>query len=291
MNTEESNRDPFPPQGVDLDKPSVARVYDYYLGGDANWAIDREFGDKAMETFPMMRPAARANRQFLFRAVRHLMRLGIRQYIDLGAGVPTMDHTHSVADAFEPGTAKVVYVDNEPVAVAHSQLLLEKGGDPSRHTAINADIRAPERLWRQVAETGLIDLDKPIGLLMIALLHVKQADEHGNDIGEQIVATYRDLLPRGSYLVISHVTMDGVPPESAAQLTQLRQLYAASGSSQSTFRTRQQVLDLFGDFDIVEPGLTWVPSWHPEEVGSIIPSPQFKQPNESACLGCVGRKP
>ena len=118
-------------------------MYDYYLGGHTNWAIDREFGDRVLSSFPLLRPIAMANRQFLFRAVRSLMRRGVRQFIDLGAGVPTMDHTHSIADKFDAGSAKVVYVDNEPVAVAHSQILLEEKGDPRRHVAIDADIRAP----------------------------------------------------------------------------------------------------------------------------------------------------
>src|SRR5207248_5044263 len=140
---------------------------DYLLEGHTNCAIDRDLGDHLLATFPQARLIAKANRQFLFRVVRQLMRHGVRQFIDLGAGVPTMDHTHSVADAFAPGAAKVVYVDHEPVAVAHSQILLEQQGDPRRHTALNADIRTPKRLWLQVKDTGLIDFSQPVALLMI----------------------------------------------------------------------------------------------------------------------------
>lgn len=287
---DEPSQDSFPPQGADLDRPSVARVYDYYLGGHTNWAIDREFGDRVVAAIPLVRPIAKANRHFLFRVVRHLMRRGVRQFIDLGAGVPTMDHTHSIADKYDAGSAKVVYVDNEPVAVAHSQVLLEEKGDPRRHVAINADIRAPQRLWQQIIGTGVIDFSQPVALLMIAVLHVQQQDEQGSDIGDQIVAQYRELLPHGSYLAISHLTNDGVPPDIADQLVQLKSMYDSS-SSPVMWRTHQQIADLFGDFDLIEPGLTWTPSWHPEETGSDIPHVSFNHPSESVVYAGVGRKP
>jgi hypothetical protein len=279
----------FPPQGVDLERPSVARIYDYLLGGDTNWAIDREFGDRLLEVMPLLRPIALTNRQFLTRAVRYLMRQGVRQFIDLGAGVPTMDHTHSVADAFEPEAARVVYVDHEPVAVALSQVLLEEQGDRTRHSAINGDIRAVTRLWRQIMETGLIDLSQPVALLMIAILHGQQLDKHGHDIGNQIVAQYRELLPAGSYLAISHATDDGVSPEAVEQLNQVKKLGEASGSP-GIWRSHEEIASLFGDFELVEPGLTWTPLWHPEEGGSSGPDVTFRYPNESVVWAGIGRK-
>jgi S-adenosyl methyltransferase len=285
----DTGQDAFPPEGVNLDRPSIARVYDYYLGGDANWAIDREFGDQVMAKFPQIVPAAKANRQFLFRVVRHLMRQGVRQFIDLGAGLPTMDHTHSVADAFEPGTARVVYADNEPVAVAHSQILLEQQGDPGRHTAINADLRSPDRLWRQVLDTGLIDPSQPVGLLMIAVLHVQQLDEQGRDMGPDIVARYRELLPNGSYLAITHLTDDGVPPPIAASLAEVLAMYRSSASP-AIWRNRAEITGLFGDLELVEPGLTWIPLWHPEESVSRANDPVFDDPRESIGYAGVGRK-
>jgi hypothetical protein len=287
---DEVSQEPFPPAGVDLDRPTIARVYDYLLGGTTNWAIDREFGEDLLGTFPILGQVAKANRQFLFRAVRHLMRQGVRQFIDLGAGVPTMDHTHAVADGLDPGTARVVYVDNEPVAVAHSQMLLEENGDSSRHVAINGDIRAPERLWKQVEDTGIIDFDQPVAVLMIAVLHVQQQDENNVDMGAEIVARYRELLRSGSYLTISHLTDEGVPPEFGERLKKLKQLYDST-SSPVIWRSQQQIKDLFGDFEIIEPGLTWTPLWHPEEVGSIITGVSFNRPNESAIFAGVGRKP
>ena len=287
---DESGQDPFPPQGVDLDRPSVARVYDYFLGGHTNWAIDREFGDRIQAALPLARPAAKANRQFLTRVVRHLMPRGVRQFIDLGAGIPTMGHIHSIAEKFEPGSAKVVYVDNEPVAVAHSQILLEEQGDPRRHVAINADLRAPQRLWRQVTDTGLIDFSKPVAVLMIAVLHIRQANEQGSDIGDQIVAHYRELLPRGSYLAISHATDEGVPAEITDTLAQLKSMYDTS-SSPVIWRSHTQIADLFGDFPLIDPGLTWTSCWHPEEADSSGQPIPFSHPSESIIYAGVGRKP
>lgn len=287
---DESSQDPFPPQGVDLDKPSVARVYDYYLGGHTNWAIDREFGDRVLAVFPLARPIAKANRQFLVRVVRHLMRHGVRQFIDLGAGVPTMDHIHSIADKIDNGSAKVVYCDNEPVAVAHSQILLEEQGDPHRHIAINADLRAPQRLWQQITDTGLINFSEPVAVLMIAVLHVRQPDEHGRDIGDQIAAHYRQLLPRGSYLAISHATDEGIPADIAKQLAQLKSMYDASSSS-VIWRSHTQIAELFGNFDLIDPGLTWTPCWHPEETDTNTQYVSFNHPSESIVYAGVGRKP
>lgn len=287
---DEASQEPFAPQGVDLDRPSVARVYDYYLGGSANWAIDREFGKRVLEAFPLLGDIAKANRQFLFRVVRHLMRSGIRQFIDLGAGVPTMDHIHAVAERYEPGTARVVYVDNEPVAVAHSQILLEEDGDSRRHRAVNADIRAPHQLWQQVIDTGIIDFDEPVAVLMIAVLHVQQCNQSGKDIGDELARQYRELLPHGSYLAISHLTDDGVPDWMTEQLRQLKQMYDTS-SSPVIWRTRQEIADLFGEFEIIEPGLTWTPSWHPEEAGSSTQDVSFENPEESAVYAGVGKKP
>jgi hypothetical protein len=285
----DSEQDPFPPQGVDLEHPSVARVYDWYLGGTANWAIDREFGERVLTTFPLLRPIAIANRLFLHRVVRHLVRKGVKQFVDIGSGVPTMGNTHQVADEVAPDS-HVVYIDHEPVAVAHSQVLLEKDGDPARHAAINADLRNPDRLWQQVIETGVIDLDEPIALLVIAVLHVQQPDADGVDVGPRAIARYRELLPAGSYLAISHITDDGVPEEVGERLVELKQMYDTS-SSPVIWRSHDQIRDLFGDFELLPPGMGWTPSWHPEETGPTSPVIEFDQPNEAVIWAGVGRKP
>lgn len=284
-----SEQDPVPPPGVDLQHPSVARVYDFYLGGNANWAIDREFGKRVLASFPLLRPIAKANRLFLHRAVRHLARLGIRQFVDIGSGVPTMGPTHQVADEVAPDS-KVVYIDYEPVAVAHSQVLLDRHGDRDRHAAINADLREPDELWDRVAQTGVIDLDQPVALLMIAVLHVMQPGADGTDIGAQAVARYRRLMAPGSYLALSHITDEGVPEEVGEKLVELKRMYDTRSSSSAIWRTHGEIRDLFGDFDLVEPGLCWTTQWHPEETSPMSPVVRFATPNESVVWAGVGRK-
>jgi len=284
-----ADQDPAVPPGVDLEHPSVARVYDFYLGGTANWAIDREFGKRVLARFPLLRPIAKANRLFLHRAVRHLVRQGIRQFIDVGSGVPTMGSTHMIADELADGT-RVVYIDNEPVAVAHSQMLLEENGDRSRHAAINADLRDPDELWQRVREIEVLDLTQPVALLLVAVLHVRQPGADGTDIGPAAVARYRQLLTPGSFLVISHITTEGVPPEMDEKLVDLKQMYD-SRSSPVIWRTHDEIRDLFGDFDLLPPGLTWTTLWHPEETSPTAPLITFASPNESVIWAGIGQKP
>jgi hypothetical protein len=286
--TETVQGEPFPPQGVDLTKPSVARVYDWYLGGSANWAIDREFGEKVLARFPLLRPIAIANRLYLHRLVRHLVKQGVRQFVDIGSGVPTMGNTHAVADEVSPD-CRVVYVDYEPVAVAHSTILLEQQGDSTRHAAIQGDLRDPDGLWEKVADTGVIDFDQPVALLMIAVLHVAQPGPDGTDVGPAAVARYRELLNPGSYLAVSHITDEGVPPELDQKLVELKQLYDSS-SSPVIWRSHAEIRGLLGDFDVLEPGMTWTPLWHPEETGPNAQLIEFAAPNESVIYAGVGRK-
>jgi hypothetical protein len=283
-----ADQQPVPP-GVDLEHPSVARIYDFILGGTANWAIDREFGKKVLVQFPLARPIAKANRIFLQRAVRHLTRLGVRQFIDIGSGVPTMGSTHEIADELSSDT-KVVYVDNEPVAVAHSQMLLEQKGDTTRHAAIHGDLREPDELWQRIRDTDVLDLTEPVAILLVAVLHVQQIGPDGTDIGSAAVARYRQLVAPGSYLAISHATTDGVPAELAASLNEVKKLYD-SRSSPLIWRTHDEVRTLFGDFPLVDPGLTWTTLWHPEETSPTAPVITFVTPNESMVVAGVGRKP
>ncbi|WP_326566411.1 SAM-dependent methyltransferase [Amycolatopsis rhabdoformis] len=285
--------EPFPPPGVDLGHPNVARIYDYYLGGTTNWEIDRQFADRILQAYPIIRPIAYANRMFLHRVVRHLVKRGIRQFVDIGSGVPTMGHAHEVAEDLAPGEVKVVYVDYEPVAVAHSRRVLSKHGDPRRHTVIHADMRDPQRLWSRVAETGIIDLTQPVAVLLIAVLHIQQPPAPGSgateDLGPCLVKAYRDLLAPGSYLALSHVTDDGVPPGHLEMLADLKRWYNAS-SSPVVFRNHEQISGFFGDFTLLEPGVTWTPLWHPEEASDGDQTASLPSPNESLLLAGVARK-
>jgi O-methyltransferase involved in polyketide biosynthesis len=193
---------PVGPRGADLSKPSAARMYDWYLGGGTNYAIDREFGKQVLDVFPIVKPVALANRLLLQRFVRHLATQGVRQFVDLGSGVPTVGNVHQIADEVDTGS-RVVYTDNEPVAVAHSELLLDRHGDPERHAVVNVDLRDPDEVWRQVKRTGVVDTSQPVGLLMIAVLHFV------HDEVDDVMRRYRDHLPAGSHLAISHATKDG----------------------------------------------------------------------------------
>jgi len=278
-----------PPHGVDVGRPSVARVYDYMLEGTSNWAVDREFGDRALAQFPLFRRSAKANRMFLHRAVRYLTGLGVTQFVDIGSGLPTVGHVHTIADEVAPGRAKVVYVDHEPVAVAHSEVLLERHGDPSRHRAVFADLREPRRLWQAVSDTGVINMDRPMAVLLIAVLHIQQPGPTGLDIGPEVLGVYRDLLPNGSYLALSHVTDDGVPPGLAQKLADLERMYADAGNP-VVWRSRPEIESLFGDFTPVDPGATWTPLWHPELAAHDVVRVDFDDPRESVIWAGVGHK-
>jgi len=290
---EDGELEAYPPPGIDMQRPSVARVYDYYLEGDASWAVDRKFGDAVLHEFPVLRKIAKANRVFLHRVVRHLISLGVTQFIDIGAGLPTMQHAHQVADDLAPGRTRVVYADYDPIAVSHSQGLLAEHGDPRRHAAIHADLRAPDRLWKQVADTAILDLDQPVAILLIAVLHVQQpaSQQSGDtgDVGPAAVARYREIVPRGSYLAISHITDEGVPSAYDEPLIKLKELYDQK-SSPVVWRNHRDISGLFGDFALIPPGLTWTTDWHPEDRSPTEPKIEFATPNESLIMAGVGRK-
>lgn len=283
----EAQSHPIASPGVDLEHPSVARVYDYLLGGTANWAIDRDFGQRALQQFPLLGDIALANRMFLNRVVRHLARRGVRQFLDIGPVVPTAGSTHQVADEIAPDS-RVVYADNEPVAVAHAEVLLDQEGDPDRHAVINASLHDPDELWHEALATRILDPDEPIAVLMIAVLHVFQPGPDGADIGARTVARYRELLSGGSYLGISHVTDEGVPPELAPKLAKLKQL-CDDANSRVICRRQSEINALFGDFEVLDPGVVWIPEWRPEEdpPGRTI---TFETPNHAVIWAGVGRK-
>lgn len=274
---------------IDLSKPSVARVYDYLLDGTTNWAIDREFARRLVERYPLVKRIAKANRLFLDRAVRYLVDAGIRQFIDIGAGVPTMGNTHQAADSIA-ADSHVVYVDHDPMAVTHSRALLAERGDTTRHAVVNADLRDPRHLWEEVVKTGVIDVDQPVGLMMIAVLHVQQLDDSGRDIGPECVARYRELLPHGSYLAVSHATDDQVPEGIDRTLADIKTMYDSNGSP-VIWRDHRAVEELFGDFTLVAPGVVWTPDWHPECASPAIETIDFTESNESVIWAGVARKP
>lgn len=267
-------------EGVDLDHPNPARVYDYFLGGTANWAIDRYLGDQLSALVPIIRIGARVNREFLGRAVRYAARHGITQFLDLGSGVPTVGNVHEVADEVAPDS-RCVYVDSEPVAVAHARILLERDGDPKRHAVLHADLRDVSTVWKSALRTGVLDPTRPIGLLMVSVLHFLDPQ----DEVPGVVAQYRDLLPAGSQLIISHATFDAVPDAELQQFQAGVELYRQGGISASP-RDRGTIRSYFGDFELVEPGLTWLPEWHVDGGRVLLGD----QPSACCFVGALGIK-
>jgi O-methyltransferase involved in polyketide biosynthesis len=264
-------------------KASEARVYDYWLGGACNWAVDRDFGDAAIARYPDMPMIAQENRKFLYRAVSHLLRQGIRQFVDIGSGVPTAGNVHQIAERERPGEARVVYIDHDPIAHAHATILLDEEGVPDRHRALCADLLDYESLWRQVLDTGVINPDEPIGLLIVAVLHFVKPDK----LPEQAVAFYRDQLPSGSYLVLSHGSGDGLSQEQLAAAEKVRASYEKDATSAGVFRTREEIEGFFGGWPIIEPGITWTATWS----DGVIPADYAGDPKRAFILAGVAKKP
>ncbi|MEC3975415.1 SAM-dependent methyltransferase [Amycolatopsis sp. H20-H5] len=274
--------DPEAPDGVDLERPNAARIYDWFLGGTANWAIDREFGARAVETFPMIKTIARVGRDFLGRGVGHLAHNGITQFLDIGSGVPTVGNVHEIAGAINPDI-RCVYVDNEPVAVAHSQVLLEREGFADRHAVLQGDLRDPGDIWNRALDTGVLDPKQPIGLIMVGVLYFIRRDEPA----KQLVDQYLSLLPSGSYLLSSHLTDDGAPDDDNREV--IREQYQQS-STPFHLRSRAEFTAFFDGLELVEPGVVWLPEWRPEEAESRATRKVAHDPSFSGALGALGRK-
>ena len=244
----------FPVVEIDTSRPHPARMYDYYLGGKDNYEVDREAAQQVLRLFPDAVPTALANRAFLRRAVRFLAESGIRQFIDIGTGIPTSPNTHEVARESAPDV-RVAYVDNDPAVAAHSAAhLLGATGTGF----FLADARDPWSILKHPAIGELIDFDRPVGLVLAAVLHFVGDEEDPAGL----VAAYRDALPAGSHLVLSHVTADFHPPETGSE--QAREVYRrARAATDLTPRPYERVLSLFDGFDLVEPGLVQAPLWRP----------------------------
>lgn len=248
------------PPGVDTEKPSPARLYDYYLGGVHNFAVDREAGEKIRLAMPELEDAAWVNRGFLGRAARWLAaEQGVRQFIDIGAGLPTQNNTHQVVHKFAP-EARVVYVDNDPGVQAYARPLLR---DEPFCTVITGDLRDPAGVLGHPETRRLIDFAEPVALLLVAVLHFV-ADESDP---WRLVARYRDALAPGSYLAISHGTADNQPPRPVQAI---RDVYAKAAEDVH-FRAKPEVTELFAGWDLVppykgaEPEVTWIGYWGAED--------------------------
>ncbi|ONI84606.1 hypothetical protein ALI22I_29100 [Saccharothrix sp. ALI-22-I] len=264
------------PEGIDITVPSVARTYDYLLGGAHNLAVDRAMGDQMLKVLPGARDLVRLNRSFLRRAVTHLAERGVRQFLDIGSGIPTVGNVHEIAQEVAPG-CRVVYVDKDPVAIAHSRLIL--ADDPDT-TAVQADLREPEDVLSRPEVTGLLDFDQPIALLLLLVVHFVRPDEEPG----KLLARYRDRLVPGSYMVISHATAD----ERAETMRRAADTVRESKSKDNlVYRTHAEVTELFDGYDLVEPGVVGHALWRPGGVGDIADQ---AEDNNQVWAG-VGRKP
>ncbi|EID53070.1 SAM-dependent methyltransferase [Saccharomonospora xinjiangensis] len=250
-----------PALDLDLSRPSPGRVYDYWLGGSHNYAVDREFAERQLARAPEIREAVRENRAFLRRAVRFAAASGIRQFVDIGSGLPTQGNVHEIADEVDPGAATVVYIDNEPVASAHARILLEDTADPARHRALAGDFFDGPALWERVRAEGL-DPREPICLLTVALLHLLPSERQP----ESVLAFYRDQLAPGSLLVLSHACLDTGDEAAARTFGRISDDYRTKTAVRGSggLRNRQEIAEFFGDFELLDPGLVWLPQWRPD---------------------------
>ncbi|MFI5756322.1 SAM-dependent methyltransferase [Streptomyces sp. NPDC051569] len=268
-------RPAWAPHGIDISVPSVSRIYDYYLGGSHNFEVDREAARKAMEFMPGLPKIMKANRAFLRRAVEFALSEGITQFLDIGSGIPTFGNVHEVAEAASPD-ARVVYVDHDPVAVAHSQAVLA-GRDNA--VIVSGDLRKPAAILNSPETTGLLDLERPVALLLVAVLHFMEDEDEPH----RAVAELRDALAPGSLLVLTHASYDGIPlPQERAG--------GAVGVYKNirnplVMRGREETARFFDGFELVAPGLVTMPAWRPEgPVGQ-------EDPYAFSGFAGVGRKP
>jgi hypothetical protein len=253
-----------PHQAADIDvtRPNIARVYDAFLGGKDNFAADREFVNKALQIAPKAPRAAQANRAFLRRVVRRLVgEAGITQLLDIGSGLPTQGNVSEVAHDINPAV-RVAYVDNDPVVYTHSKALL---ADNRTTDIVNGDIRRPDEILADPAVRELIDFSRPVGLLLLAILH--HIEDHEDPAW--IASRLRDAMPSGSYLAISSFRMPGPElPELRAKTIEGEKLLTGTLGS-GRWREDQEIIGWFGDWELLDPG--WVPlaKWQPPVRGRI----------------------
>ena len=247
-----TERPSWAPDEVDITRPSVARVYDFYLGGSHNFEADRTFARDVLAVLPDMPVLAQENRAFLRRAVQHLCAAGIDQFLDLGSGIPTAGNVHDIAQACNP-QARVVYVDHDPVAVTHSRSLL--GGD-DRVGVATGDLRDPAAVLADPAVRDNLDLTRPVAVLLVSVLHFVADDQAPG----AFIAHYLDGVGPGSHLVISHASTDGQAGAADAQA-----VYNERRSPHPMrMRSREEVTALFGGLELLDPGVVRMPQWRPD---------------------------
>ncbi|TDB86650.1 SAM-dependent methyltransferase [Actinomadura sp. 7K534] len=262
----------WPPAEVDLTTPNTARIYDYLLGGKDNYAADREVAEQLIELIPEARLAARENHAFIGRAVRLLACAGVRQFIDIGSKLPARGNVHEVAAEVAPDAA-VVFADGDPVVLVHARALLAR---TPRTAVASCDPLRPETVTRAPEVRALIDFERPVACVLDRVLHFI------DDAAEAAAAVrgLHDALPPGSHLVFTHITQDP-EPESGEGVGKV--FKPTSGHFWG--RSRAEILDIVGCFDLLEPGLTYTPQWRPDPSG-----PPVEHPERTFTLAGVGRR-
>ncbi|GAA4219740.1 O-methyltransferase involved in polyketide biosynthesis [Streptosporangium album] len=259
-------------RGIDVNTPSVARLYDYYLGGKDHFAADRAAAEEILSIAPELRMAARENRAFLGRAVRFAAEAGIRQFLDIGTGLPTRGNVHEVAHQVAPD-ARIAYVDNDPIVLVHARALLRDARE--QVTVAPGDLRQPEEILKSPEVQHHFDFSAPMAVLLVAVMHfITESDDP-----RRIVATLRDAMPSGSYLILSHGTGEH-RAEAADRGTKVYE----RANSPLVLRPRQEILDLFDGFELVDPGLVWLPEWRPDG------PPPHGDPSQELIMCGVGKK-
>ncbi|MFI6685241.1 SAM-dependent methyltransferase [Streptomyces sp. NPDC050485] len=267
-------RPAWAPQGIDISMPSVSRIYDYYLGGSHNFEVDREAAREAMRHMPGLPKIMQANRAFMRRAVRFAVDEGITQFLDIGSGIPTFGNVHEVAQRASP-EARVLYVDHDQVAVAHSRAVLEGN---ERAAIAAADLRKPQSILNAPETAQLLDLSRPVALLLVAVLHFVE-DE---DDPYAAVAALRDALAPGSLLVLTHASYEGIPlseEEAVGTVDVYRNI-----KNPLVMRSHEEIAGFFEGYAMVEPGLVSMPLWRPEN------APDQEDPYAFSGFAGVGRK-
>jgi hypothetical protein len=263
--------DPDVPAEIDVSHPSIARVYDAILRGKDNFAVDRAVAEQAHRAFPDGGEAAFINRRLLGRAVRFMAQQGVEQFLDLGSGLPTVQNTHQIAQAVNP-KARVVYVDNDPIVLAHGRALLAEN---EYTTVVTADLREPGMILANPDIVTFLDLSRPVGLILNAVIHhvLDEEDPYG------ILDSYKQGMAPGSYLLLTHFSSSS-PEARALEAVLLRTI------GRGQLRTKEQIERFFDGLEIVEPGIVYLPQWRPEE-----PVTEPLDISGLLYVGGVGRKP
>ncbi|MBT2452685.1 SAM-dependent methyltransferase [Streptomyces sp. ISL-43] len=273
-------RPAWAPPGIDISVPSVSRIYDYYLGGSHNFEVDRQAARRAMEFMPGLPKIMQANRAFMRRAVRYAVAEGVTQFLDIGSGIPTFGNVHEIAQAASP-EARVVYVDHDPVAVAHSQAVL---AGTERTGVVAADLRKPQEILTAAEVGRVLDLSRPVALLLVAVLHfLEDADDP-----HAAVAELRDALAPGSLLILTHASYEGIP--LSQEVAEGTVSVYRDIRNPLVMRDAQEIGRFFEGFGLIEPGLVAMPNWRPDGPEGPEGDTPDEDPYAFSGFAGVGRK-